>query len=52
MGDDLDIYNETDDIQHGDDDDDEDDNLVPNGTDEDEDEYNQMVVYHMFINGS
>lgn len=39
MGDDLDIYNETDDIQCGDDED-EDDNgdRVPNGSDEDEDD--------------
>lgn len=38
MGDDLDIYNETDDIQCNDDED-EDDNgdRVPNGSDEDED---------------
>ena len=54
MPDNLDIFNESDDFQRGDDEDDEDDNLVPNGTDDDDsdDEFDQIVIYHMFINGS
>ena len=52
MGDDLDIYNETDDTQCGDDEDEDDnDDRVPNGTDDDNDEYGQMLVYFMFFSG-
>jgi hypothetical protein len=49
MPDDLDIYNESDDFQRGDDDEDEDDELVKKI--KNDPEYLQMMNYLMFVNG-
>ena len=46
MPDDLDIYNEDDSFQRGDDYDDEDDNgdRIPNGSDDDDDEFIEAIM--------